>query len=101
MVYMVRSVRTEAAKDAEAVQWAVKVAAYVNETYPSINVRVLRNINGPLQAVHWAVRYESLAALEEISAKLGADAGYQELLAETEGMFVPGTLVDNLYRTVE
>jgi len=47
MIYQIRTVRTEATEDEEAVQWAVKVAAYLNETYPDMHVEVVRNISWP------------------------------------------------------
>ena len=100
MVYMVRTIRHQAGKAQEAFQWAVKVATYLNERYPEMNIEVLRNINGFLDYVHWAVRYESLAVFEEVGNKLDEDTGYQDLLAETEGMFVGSSLEDNLYATV-
>jgi hypothetical protein len=87
-------------KYGEAVEWALKVAKYFNDKDSGMRVRVLRNINGPWNEIHWSVRFESIAAMGESRASWPTDEGYQALLAETEGMFEP-LVVDNFYEAVE
>jgi hypothetical protein len=100
MIYYTRSAEILDGKNAAAMEFAVKVASYVNDNYPGLNVRVLSNVSGQVNQVHWVSGYESLAALEETSAKIGADSGYQEIVATAEGLFAASTHVTHLYRTV-
>jgi hypothetical protein len=47
-----------------------------------------------LGAVAWTSMYESLAQMEEKTAKLMADAGYGAMLKKAEGLVVPGSAHD-------
>jgi hypothetical protein len=100
MVYLVRSARAQQGRSQAALPWAFQVATYLNENYPQVNVEVLRNINGPIDQVHWVARYESLAALEEIRNTLAKDDAYQELVGAFQTIFVLESAVDNIYATV-
>lgn len=100
MIYMIRSTRMEGDWD-QSVQWAVKVAQYINEKFPEMHVQVLRNVNGSLGQIHWSSRYASLAVCEEIMAKVEADPGYQALMEESQELFDPNFTQDHYYRTVD
>ena len=100
MIYNVRSGEILDGKMAAAMEFAVKVASYVNANYPGLNVQVLRNVSGLVNQVHWVASYESLAALEEANAEINADPGYQEIVATAEGLFAASTHVIRTYRTV-
>ena len=100
MIYYARSAEILDGKAAAAMEFAVKVASYVNDNYPGLNVQVLRNVSGLVNQVQWVSSYESLAALEEINAKIGADSGYQEIVATAEGLFAARTHATHLYQTV-
>ena len=102
MIYLIRSATAHQGKQGKAIEWALKVAKYFNDKYSDVNVRVMRNINGPTNQIHWAVRYGSLAAMEKNAAKWSTDAGYQDLLVEAgEQELFAALVVDNLYRVVE
>jgi len=100
MVYLVRSARAQQGRAQVALPWAVQVANYLNEHYPEMNVQVVRNVNGPIDQVHWLVRYESLAVLEATRKKLDNDDDYQELVGAFQSIFVLSSAVDNIYATV-
>lgn len=100
MVYLVRTADIQNGKTQEAFELAAKIAAHINQDVEGMQVMVLRNLNGPLNQVSWVAGYESLAALETLSAQLGADPGYQELAAEAQTLFVGSSFIDNLYQTV-
>ena len=100
MVYLERSAEIVGGKGIGAMEFAVKVASYVNDNYPGLNVQVLRNVGGKIAEVHWVSSYESLAAFEEAFAKIGADPGYQEIVTTAEGLFDHSTRVTRLYQTV-
>jgi hypothetical protein len=102
---MILSVRTggmQSGKQMAGFAWAVKVAAYLNTTFPGMNVRVTRPVGGPLAEVHWLSEFASLAEYEARVAKFEADAGYQGLLKEARdgGFFDARTLRDDLHQTI-
>ena len=74
----------------------------LNETFEGVNVRVARNVVGPVYQVHWVADYESLAVFEELWKKVETDAGYQDLLKEVreQTTFIGTSLVDSLYETI-
>ena len=100
MVYLVRSARAQQGRSQAALPWAFEVATYLNENYPQVNVKVLRNISGPIDQVHWVARYESLAALEETRNTMAKDETYQKLVGAFQSIFVLESAVDNIYATV-
>ncbi len=99
MIYAVRSADVKHGKLEETFEWAVRVAAHVNEKQGT-NLQVLRNVGGAGQRVHWVATYDSLAAYEEIGAKIVADEGYQALVAELRDKELLGDWEDNLFATV-
>ena len=99
MIYAVRSADVKHGKLEETFEWAVRVAMYVNGKHGT-NLQVLRNVGGPGQRVHWLASYDSLAAYEEMGAKIVADEGYQTLLAELRDKELLGDWEDNLFATV-
>ena len=99
MVYFVRSDRFVGSKAQEAIEWALKVADYVNKKHDS-NVEVLMNVTGVQTEVHWMARAESVGEVEELFGKLLSDPEYKKMLDEAEGLFVDGTLRDHYYRSV-
>jgi hypothetical protein len=99
MVYFARSERFVGRKAQEAIEWALKVADYVNKKYDT-NVEVLMNVTGAQTELHWFARGESVGEIEELFGKLLSDAGYKKMLEESEGLFVDGTLKDHYYRLV-
>lgn len=102
MITWMRTADVHDGKLEEAFTWAVKVANYVNQKAPGSNVKVARNVGGPVFQVHWVAYYESLAAFEKTWKMIEADEGYQELLAEIRqmGALIGTSAVDAIYETV-
>lgn len=101
MITWVRTAKVHDGKLLPAIEWGLKVTAYVNETF-GINASMHRNVAGPLNMVQWVDTYDSLASFEEISAKIIADPGYQGLLAEAneQGLFRGESIEDFLYQSL-
>jgi hypothetical protein len=78
----------------------VEVANYVNEHYPDVHMEVWRNIDGPIDQVHWVIRYESLAAVELTKDKLDQDDAYQELVGAFQSIFDLSSANDRHYKVV-
>lgn len=102
MIVSIRTAGIQYGKQASAMAWAVKVAAYINSTFPGAKVRTTRSVGGPLSQVHWISEYASLADFETAWAKIESDAGYQALLKEArDGMlFDARSLRDDLHQTI-
>ena len=102
---MITQVRTAAVHDGkfpEAIEFGLKVVAYINDKFPELNAQLVRNIGGPLYELHWVSTTETLASYDDLGKRLEADQGYQELVAEIRqaGVFVASSLVDHLYETI-
>jgi len=101
MITFVRTADIRDGKAPQAIEWALKIAAHLNETLQT-NFAVQRNVGGPVNQLHWVDTYDSLGALEVILAKIQEDDGYRQLLAETveDPLFFANSVVDNLYRSI-
>lgn len=101
MITWVRSAKVHDGKLLPAIEWGLKVTAYVNDTF-GINVSMHRNVAGPFNQVQWVATYDSLASFEEISGKVIADPGYLGMLAEAAelGLFRGDTTEDFLYQSL-
>lgn len=101
MITWVRTANINHGKYETAIEWAIRVSAYVNEKYGT-NVRVQVNVAGPYNQLHWAASYDSLAGLEDLTNKLMMDEGYRDLLRETTEAenFETKSVVDAIYRTI-
>ncbi len=97
MVLFQRTSVPVAGKYAEALEWAKDVAKYINEQF-NTNLKVYSQGMGdrPLGTIFWVNKYESLAQLETLSEKIGADQGYQDRLAKSIALFVSGMSKDNI-----
>jgi hypothetical protein len=88
-------------KNVDAFEWAGKIAAYLNEHYPEIQVEVLANISGNRWELHWLTKCESLAVIEEVSARYWEDPGFLELIPGSEELVVHASWTDTYYRVLK
>lgn len=99
MVYFVRSARVIVSRSKEAVEWALKVADYIDKNF-STAVEVLMNVTGPQNELHWIARKESVGEFEKTMVQLLADPDYLEMLTEGQELLVDGSTVDHYFRSV-
>ena len=101
MITWVRSANINTGKRDGAIEWALRISAYVGDTFGT-NVNVQGNVAGPYNQIHWVATYDSLAALEKASARFFQDDGYLSLLAESTaaGFFDTHSINDAIYRTL-
>ena len=102
MIYVTRTVKVSSmSKFQLAVQWGVRLAAYLNETYGT-NYQLLHGVGGEGLQLHWIVTFDSLAAMEEHTTARdgGQDEGYAAFLVEMnqEGLFAGWE--DHIYRVM-
>ena len=102
MITLVRSATLQQGTAVEAaVEWAVKVAMYLNENLGT-NTQVQLNVGGPIFQVHWVTTLENLTQLDELVQKMQTDEGYGSLLTESreQGLFDVSSIVDGIFRSV-
>lgn len=98
-VYWTRTAEIAWGKDAEALEWAIRVMKHLNDTFPSWPGEVLTNITGNLGEIHWVRKFESLAEMEKVSGMMQADEKFQAIVKEMvdAGLLMSGA-TDRLYR---
>ena len=93
MITLVRTANIHDGKAGEAFTWAIKTVNSVNANIEGVNVQVLRNVGGPTFQLHFVSTYESLAAYDEATKRLEAEA-------RAAGLFIASSIVDHLYETI-
>ncbi len=101
MITAIRSAQIQDGKAQPAVEWALKAASYIRETFGT-DTQVMRNVGGQTYQLHWVTNYESLAALEELQARSMVHEGYNAMLAEAGelGLFAIDSIVDSIYQSL-
>ena len=99
MIVFVRTAVPLPGKSMDLMAFAKDVAKVVKQAN-GVDVSVSSSIGGALGAVAWTSMYESLAQLEEKTAKLMADASYGTMVKKAEGLVVPGSAHDQLWRHI-
>jgi hypothetical protein len=99
-VYWSRTAEITWGKDAQAIEWAVRIMNYLNDTFPAPPGEVLTNVGADLAEIHWVRRFESLAEMEKVSAMMDADEKLDALTKEmVDGGFLRAAS-DRLYRVL-
>jgi len=62
-------------------------------------VRVGTPIGANLNGICWIAQFDSLAQMEEGMSKIPGDAQYMAAVKSAEGVWVPGSLQEQLFRT--
>ena len=99
MITFVRTGVHAPGKTHEAMTFAHQVAKMV-EAKVGIKDNVMVPIGGNPGRIGWILSYDNLAAFEETSLKLLADADYMKLTESNAQYFVPGTWHDELWYTM-
>jgi hypothetical protein len=101
MITFVRTADIHDGKAPMAIEWALKVAAYINEKYGT-NVSIQQNVGGKVNQLHWVDMYETMDESLALGAKLNMDEGFQQLMAEAgeQGLFAANSVVDNYYQSI-
>ena len=95
MVHFVRTTKVQMGRMLEAIAWGHRVIGYVNETYGT-SFKLITNVTGSGNQLHFYGTYESLSGFEATSANLGEDQEYWAIVRESDGMLI--SFSDHLYR---
>jgi hypothetical protein len=76
----------------------IKLIDYMEKNFSEIQeVKLLSNINGRQNQIHWVLTFKSLADEEKFSTKSSQDPDYIDLIMGTQGLL--GNIQDNFYRS--
>jgi hypothetical protein len=99
MIHITRSASIAPGKTGEAVAFAQGIIKHFKEKH-SVTLEVLMPIGGNPGRIAWLGRYESLAQWEVLIGKLLSDSDYQQMIAKNKDTFLPGTVNDDIWRTI-
>ena len=99
MIAFTRTASIAPGKAANAMRFGHEVAKYVKEKHGT-NLEVLLPIVGNPSRIAWYCRFEGLAQWESLIGELMADKKYMDLVAKSSDAFLPGSLHDELWRTI-
>lgn len=99
MIAITRTASIAPGKTGDAMAFGHQVAKYIKEKHGT-TLEVLMPIGGNPARIAWHTRYESLAQWETLTAKLLADKTYMEIVSQHADTFLPGSVRDNIWRTI-
>ena len=99
MITITRIVLIAPGKSANAVAFALKIAKFLKDKYGS-TVEARMPIGGNPLRVAWCGQYESLAQWEALTGKMLSDKEYIDLVASQGDTFLPGTVHDDIWRSI-
>ncbi len=99
MIAFYRTAAINSGKVGSAIAFARQIAAYLKDRH-GVEVSIAMPVAGNPSRIGWAARYENLASYEAKMAALTNDPHYMELAAQGAENFIPGTLHDELWRTL-
>ncbi|MBL8331107.1 MAG: NIPSNAP family protein [Rubrivivax sp.] len=99
MIAFYRNAAIASGKLGSAVAFAQQIAAYIKDKH-GVELSIAMPLAGNPNRIGWAARYESLAALETKWTAITSDPHYRELAAKGSENFIPGTLHDEIWRTL-
>lgn len=98
-VASITSATIEVARAAAAVAWSVDLANYTHNLTGQTTAVVSSNF-GQYGRISWIGNSPSLADIESAGKKINTDPGFLQRLADSEGMFVPGSGAGVLSRKI-
>jgi hypothetical protein len=99
MITFTRTGSIAPGKTREAIAFAHQIAKIIKEKH-GVTLEILMPVAGNPYRIAWRTRYEGLAQLEAFSAKVLADADYMATIAENSANFLPGSMHDEIWRTL-
>jgi len=99
MIAFYRNASITTGKIGSAVAFAKQIAKYLKDKH-GVELSIAMPVGGNPNRIGWAARYESLADYEAKMNAINADPGYMELVAKGGENFIPGTVHDEIWRTL-
>jgi hypothetical protein len=99
MITLTRSASIAPGKAREAIAYAKQIAQYLREEHGT-TAEILMPVGGNPYRIAWQIRLAGLAEVDGLSAKLNADNEYLEMIAKNSAWVSPGSVHDDMWRTV-
>ena len=99
MVHVTRTAAIAPGKLGEAIAFAQAIVRHIHDVHGA-TIHVLLPVGGNPSRIAWHGSYDSMDRFIDLTEKLFADAPYMELLSKNASLFVPGSLVDDIWRTL-
>jgi hypothetical protein len=99
MIYITRTATIAPGKTGDALAFAHNIAKLLKDKH-NMALEVMMPVGGNPNRIGWLGRYENLAQWEALVAKLLTDADYMEAVAKAKDTFLPGTVNDDIWRTI-
>jgi len=99
MIAFTRSASIAPGKTADALRFGHDVAKFVKDKH-GITLELLMPIGGNPSRIAWHCRFEGLTQWESLIGKLMADKKYLDLVAKSSDAFLPGSVHDDIWRTI-
>jgi hypothetical protein len=99
MIILTRSASIAPGKAREAISYAKQIAHYLKEEHAT-TAQILMPVGGNPYRIAWQIHLAGLAELDSLSAKLNADTEYLEMIAKNSAWVIPGSIHDDMWRTV-
>lgn len=99
MIAFYRNTSIAAGKVGGAIAFAKQIAKYVKDKH-GLELSIAMPVGGNPNRIGWASRFESLSALEITMNAINADPNYLEMVAKGSENFIPGTVHDEMWRTM-
>lgn len=97
MPMIIRSATPKIGKVEQALEFAKKAAAYLNENFNTAYQVFTQGFGDkPVGTIYWINQYDSLAEWEALQALTGSDPGYSEMYATGIELFTSGTIIDQV-----
>jgi hypothetical protein len=99
MISIMRTAAIAPGKTGDAIAFAHQIAKHLKEKY-GVTVELLMPVGGNPGRIAWRSAYESLAEWEALVTKLIADTEYMAAIAKDSATFLPGSVLDEIWRTI-
>jgi len=99
MITFLRSVQVLPGKTPEALAFAKEIASHIKTTTGQ-DLTIGVPVGGDASRIGWYTRYDTMGAMETQQTKMLADAKYWEIVSRGANLFVPGSIRDEIWRTV-
>jgi hypothetical protein len=99
MIYVTRTGSIMPGKGVAAHAFAQKAANHWKTEWDR-TLEVRRPVGGNPNRIAWVAQYKDLADFDAVSLKSMADTKYLDLLVAAGDLFIPGSIHDDIWRTV-
>jgi hypothetical protein len=99
VINFVRSASIAPGKNQDALVFAKKISEHFAKTY-DVTLTLSMPIGGNPNCIAWTASYPKLSDLEDVMSMMMMDQKYGELVKEHADCFIPGSVRDEIWRTL-